>query len=81
MPILKKNRPDDEEIDMFNPKHVHALIAYITKLKNKIKSVHHIDIRISIPKIYQEVINDPIFTEKWKNAIDLKLRTLISNST
>ena len=79
MPTLKKNRPDDKEIDIFNPKHVCALMVYITKLENKVKSVYYINIKIPIPKTYQKIINNPIFAEKWKNAINLELRALISN--
>ena len=81
MSILKRNRSDDKEIDISNLKYVHALIVYIIELENKMESVYHVDIRIPIPKIYQEIINDPVFTEEWKDAIDLELRVLISNST
>ena len=81
VPTLKRNRPDDKEIDMPNPKHVRALMAYIAELENKVESVHHVDIRIPIPKTYQEAINDPVFAEEWKDAMDLELRALISNST
>ena len=49
---------------MFNLKYVYTLIIYIAELENKIKSVYHVDIRISIPKTYQKIINDPIFAEK-----------------
>ena len=79
MSTLKRNRLDDEEIDMSNPKHVRALMAYIAELENKVESVHHINIRILIPKTYQEAINDLVFAEKWKDAMDLELRVLISN--
>ena len=81
VPTLKRNRPDDEEIDMSNLKYVCALMAYIAELENKVESVHHVDIRISILKTYQEAINDPVFAEEWKDAMDLELRALISNST
>ena len=81
VPTLKRNRPDDKEIDIPNPKHVCVLMAYIAELENKIKSVYHVDIRIPILKIYQETINNPIFAEEWKDAMDLKLKALISNST
>ena len=64
MSTLKRNRPDDEEIDISNPKHVRALMAYIAELKNKMESVHHVDIKIPIPKTYQETINNPVFTEE-----------------
>ena len=64
---------------MFNLKHIRVLIAYITELKNKVKLVYHVDIRILISKTYQEAINDPVFAEEWKNAINLELRALISN--
>ena len=77
--ILKKNRLDDEEIDIFNLKYVCVLMVYIIELENKVESVYYVDIRILILKIYQEVINDPVFAEKWKDVINLELRTLISN--
>ena len=81
IPTLKRNKLDDEEIDMSNLKYVCVLMAYITKLKNKVESIHHINIKISILKIYQEVINNPVFVKEWKDAMDFKLRVLISNFT
>ena len=79
MSILKKNRPNDKKINISNLKYIRALMVYITELENKVKLVHHIDIRISIPKIYQKTINDPIFAKKQKDAINLELKVLISN--
>ena len=64
MLILKKNKPDDKKIDISNLKYVCVLIIYITELKNKIKLVYYINIRISIPKTYQKTINDFIFIKK-----------------
>ena len=77
---LKRNRLNDEEIDIFNLKYVYILMAYIVELENKVKSVYHVDIRILILKIYQKTINDPVFVEKWKDIINLELRVLINNS-
>ena len=81
IPILKKNRSDDKKIDISNSKYVCVLIAYIAELENKVELVYYVNIRISIPKIYQKIINNPVFTKKWKDVINLKLKVLISNFT
>ena len=61
---LKKTRLDNKNKDIFYLKYICALMVYIIKLKNKIKSVYYIKNRILISKIYQKIINDSVFIEK-----------------
>ena len=83
VPTLKRQREDDNEENGALPdaKHLRTLMAYITELENQVESVHNVKNRIPIPKTYQEAMNDPVFAEEWKDAMDIELEALIDNST
>jgi hypothetical protein len=48
---------------------------------NAFRAREEVKEQIPIPKTYQEVVSDPTYGAKWKEAIQLKLSTLIQFGT